>query len=174
MEEELRICRDLAGGRLVELKSKSEALTNLQASVQILQEQLRAVPPEVRGNAEAWNNLLRERHHLIEELNDRAKGCEALERQLEDANLKCSHMISSLEGELVQKRLSVRDFAESLEKEVNRLRKERDHMRELYETINLQAASQARQILQLQDHTAQAQVHIAPSIGSFRFFMLGA
>lgn len=148
--------RKIAEARLFELKVKSEDLASLRATVDLLNEKLRKIPLNVLDDPRGFDQLQSENKRLYLELDNRKAALESLERHIGDSNSKRSAMLSKLEEELVQRRYSLKDLVDSLEADCNRLRKDRDHMREIYEGANAQVASLSRQVSQWEGFASQA------------------
>lgn len=156
MESELEATRRVSEARLAELKAMAEDVSTLRATVDVLNEKLRRIPLEVLDDPRGFDQLQGENKRLYLELENRKAALESLERHIGDSNSKRSHMLSKLEEELMQRRYSLKELVDSLEADCNRLRKDRDHMRELYEGANIQVASLSRQVAHWEGFAAQA------------------
>jgi E3 ubiquitin-protein ligase BRE1 len=156
MESELEATRRVSEARLAELKAMAEDVSSLRATVDLLNEKLRRIPLEVLDDPRGFDQVQGENKRLYLELENRKAALESLERHIGDSNSKRSHMLSKLEEELIQRRYSLKELVDSLEADCNRLRKDRDHMRELYEGANIQVASLSRQVAHWEGFAAQA------------------
>lgn len=126
----------------------------------MFREQLSRVPPDVWSDPRTFAHLMDTNSRLKADLENRKHDLESLERHVGESNSKRSALIQKLENDLAQKRFAIKDMVESLQKEISRLRRDRDQMRELYEATNMQVASLSKQNTHLQTLIGQLNVHL--------------
>lgn len=145
--EELRLLSD---SRLEEIRRIESERHFYKSSFEVAEERLKRIPSGLEKDMKTYEQLYNQYQHLKEEFASRMASSDALNRHIGESNSRRSQMISSLEQELSQRRYALKDFADGLENDAVRLRKDRDQMRTLYETCNMQVSSLSKQVTNLE------------------------
>ncbi len=91
----------------------------------------------------------RQRH----ELSRQQKALQSIDKEVAEREVRMGQVIAGLEEALREKWMSLKQFLDGIENEVSRMRRDRDHMRELYEQVNSQVIAANRLNGQLQELT---------------------
>lgn len=158
---ELEAQKKISEERLHEISLLYREVENLRVSLAVADDQLRRLPPNYEKDMLNYDDLKYQYNNLRNEIDSRTAAYDDLNRHIGETNSRRSQFISSLENELVQKRFAAKEFAEGLESDLNRLRKDRDHMRELYESSNMQVSSLSKQNAHLNILNEQLSVFIS-------------
>lgn len=142
---EYEILKNVSEQRLQEISFLHREVENLRVGLAVADDQLRRLPPNIDRDMISYDDLKYQYSNLRSEIDSRMAAHEDLNRHIGETNSRRSQFISKLESEMVHKRFEAKEFAENVEADLNRLRKDRDHMRELYESCNMQLASLSKQ-----------------------------
>lgn len=145
LSAELEVQKKISDERLQEISSLHREIENLRSELAVADDHLRRLPPNYEKDMISYEDLKYQYNVLRDEIDSRMVKYDDLNRHIGETNSRRSQFISSLELELIQKRFAAKEFADNLESDLNRLRKDRDHMRELYESCNMQVASLSKQ-----------------------------
>lgn len=147
---ELEAIKQITEFRLQELTRVEAERQELKVKYERLKEKFNRIPEAIREDFRPYAALSANYEKLKENFKNRMNAIEDLERYYTDDSAKKSHLITELQVEMSQRRYAAKKFADDMEAECVRLRKDRDQMRELYESVNMQASSFGRQNSQLQ------------------------
>jgi len=142
---ELEAIKMMSQRRLEELKHLYAEKEHYKVQYEALHYRHSRMPRLANYDANFIDKIESQYKALKEEIEHRIAAAAELSRHVGDTNSRRSQKIEALEAELTNRRLAAKDFAEAQEADVNRMRKDRDHMRELYEAANMQAASLNKQ-----------------------------
>lgn len=150
LKAELESLRGVLDGRLEELKQLQADRDHYKLNADLMHARLQRIPEVAEKDPRRFEDIYSELQHLRSEIKSRHAVLEMNERHWAEGNLRRSQLISKLEEDRSLRRLAAKDFADAIEVDSNRLRKDRDHMRELYEAANMQVASLSKQNQHLQ------------------------
>lgn len=152
---ELEELRKLEQKRSHELSALEQEYARCRARCDVLESRLRQYPASLERDPHYYDQLQSSYSVLRDENAARISASEALGRDFGVRLSSRSERIEHLEAEFIKRRLAAKEFAEAQIEEVDRMRKDRDQMREYYESTNMQVAALQRQNAQLQDLNMQ-------------------
>lgn len=160
LKAQLASLEELAKQRLSELERADQERRSLKGQLLRLRESLGRVPASVFQDPRQYDHLHAEAKRLWEELHRRDADLKRLQTFLEERHRAQTQMMESFETDLANRKSHLIGLLDGLEADCNRMRKDRDQMRQMYEKSNNQVASQAKTIAALQESLDALQVRI--------------
>lgn len=145
LKAELEAMKLISEARLEELRNMEKEREYYKVNFKLLNDKFKLIPEDYIRDPRRIDALYHELTIYKSELKDMNMGVDSLKRQFQAALENQSQILSSLEKSFVEKKFSISDFANSLEADNKRLRKDRDSMREMYESTNIQLSSLSKQ-----------------------------
>ena len=141
LKVELEAMKLISEARLEELRNMEKEREYYKVNFKLLNDKFKLIPEDYIRDPRRIDALYHELTIYKSELKDMNMGVDSLKRQFQAALENQSQVLSSLEKSLLEKKFSISEFANGLEADNKRLRKDRDSMRELYESTNIQLSS---------------------------------